>query len=157
MRKSSSHAGFNNRNQARRGWQMEVEWEEKKLDEEVKHRSPYSRPPLTSFPIPPRLFLFVTLSLLETATLERALHPPPREVTYTNNLLYSAIPFLVSMRHVYLLMYLLVFRYVPLCSNIRPTFFLSSLFFFFIASYQSVRNIVDNFKASPRFNRYWLI
>ena len=52
MRKSSSHAGFNNRNQARRGWQMEVEWEEKKLDEEVKHRSPYSRLPLTSFPHP---------------------------------------------------------------------------------------------------------
>lgn len=113
-----------------------------KLDEEVKHRSPYLRPPLTSFPHPSSPISFRYSFALRTATLERALHPPspPREVTYTNNLLYSAIPFLVSMRHVYLLMYLLVFRCVRLCSSIRPTFFLFSLLSF-TASYQPA-NIV---------------
>lgn len=65
MRKSSngsSHAGFNNRPRQEGAGKWKSNGEK---SIQVKHRSPYLRPPLTSFPIPPRLFLFVTLSLLE--------------------------------------------------------------------------------------------
>lgn len=159
MRRSSngsSHAGFNNRpRQEEAGkwlwnWKMEGKSIQARRATQPSISLLASSSNLVPHPLrfnPSRPFLFVTLSLLE---------PPPSNARLTSTpswsylyLLYSAIPFLVSMRHVYLLMYLLVFRYVRFCSSIPPTFFL--FFFCFLLPYQptsSVRNMVDNFKAS---------
>lgn len=76
MRKSSngsSHAGFNNRPRQEGAGKWKSNGEK---SIQVKHRSPYLRPPLTSFPHPSSPISFRYSFALRAATLERALHPP---------------------------------------------------------------------------------
>lgn len=123
-----------------------------KLDEEVKHRSPYLRPPLTSFPHPTSPISFRYSFALRTATLERALHPPPPP---SWSYLYqqpSVFRYSVSRFDATRLS-----TYVSPRVSLRPSLleysshvfsFFPSFFHCFVSTSQSVLNIVDNFKAS---------
>lgn len=121
-----------------------------KLDEEVKHRSPYLRPSLTSFPHPSSPISFRYSFALRTATLERALHPPPPLVKLLIPTTFCIPLFRFSFR-CDTSIYLCISSCFVASVSARvfvPRFFFFPFFLSLLRISQSVLNIVDNFKAS---------